>query len=94
MYGLSVLAEIKSLQRLFRRYYLGFAGLDTATSVICIPRLHFSTADTTVFNNGSNSLGAFSTRTAVEIVECYSLVRALASQADSLREIKAAAVPK
>ncbi len=88
-YGLSLLAEIKSLQRSFRRYYLAFAGHDTAVSVTCIPRLHFGTADTTVFNNGSNNLGVFSTRTAVEIVEFYSLVRVLASQADSLREMKA-----
>ncbi len=88
-YGLSLLAEIKSLQRLFRRYYLAFAAQDTATSVICIPWLHVGTADTTVFNNGSSNLGVFSTRTAVEIVEFYSLVRVLASQADSLREMKA-----
>jgi hypothetical protein len=84
VFGLSLLAEIKSLQRLFRRYYNGLGG-DSVSGAPCDwPRLHFGTAETSVFNNGSGNLGLFSTRTAVEVIEFYSGARAIAAEAERL----------
>jgi len=88
VFGLSLLAEVKSLQRLFRRYYNAFEG-DAASRLPCEwPRLHFSTAETSVFNNGSGSLGLFSTRTAVEVIEFYSTIRAIAADAERLLALR------
>jgi hypothetical protein len=84
VFGLSLLAEVKSLQRLFRRYYNAFEG-DAPSGLPCEwPRLHFGAAETSVFNNGSGSLGLFSTRTAVEVIEFYSTMRAIAAEAERL----------
>jgi hypothetical protein len=84
VFGLSLLAEVKSLQRRFRRYYNAFEG-DAVSRAPCeCPRLHFGTAETSVFNNGSGSLGLFSTRTAVEVIEFYSTIRAIGVEAERL----------
>jgi hypothetical protein len=89
VFGLSLLAEVKSLQRLFRRYYNAFGGDAAVAAAPCDwPRLHFGTAETSVFNNGSGSLGLFSTRTAVEVIEFYSSVRAIAAEAERLLVLK------
>jgi hypothetical protein len=88
VYGLSLLAEIKSLQRVFRRYY-NMLGGDAAAGEPCEwPRLHFSPADTSVFSNGSGNIGLFSTRTAVEVVEYYGAARATAAEAERLLALR------
>jgi len=88
VFGLSLLAEDKSPQRRFRRYYNAFEG-DAAVGAPCEwPRLHFGTAETSVFNNGSGSLGLFSTRTAVEVIEYYSTARAIAAEAERLLALR------
>jgi hypothetical protein len=85
MLGLSFLAEIKSLQRRLRRHRQRLeAALETVPPAP--PKLVFSSGDTSVFNNGSSSLGLFTTRTAVEVLEYYSAVRALVAEAETLRD--------
>jgi hypothetical protein len=87
VYGLSLLAEIKSLQRIFRRHFqLLEAG--SLESGIARVTAHFGTPDTTVFSNGSGNLGLFATRTAVEIIEFYSTVRTLACQAQLISQMR------
>jgi hypothetical protein len=88
VFGLSLLAEVKSLQRLFRRYYNAFEGDAASGAPSEWPRLHFGTADTSVFNNGSGSLGLFSTRTAVEVIEYYGAARAIAAEAERLLALR------
>jgi hypothetical protein len=80
IYGLSLLAEIKSLQRIFRHHYKVLETGPISTRLRRLPTLHFGAADMTVFSNGSANLGLFSTRTAVEVIEFYSAVRALAAE--------------
>jgi hypothetical protein len=85
VFGLSLLAEIKSLQRRFRRHR---QGLEAALEAFpqAPPKLMFGSGDTSVFNNGSGNLGLFSTRTVVEVLEYYNEIRALAAEADALRD--------
>jgi hypothetical protein len=89
VFGLSLLAEAKPLQMMFRFYY-NAPGADAASlGAACEwPRLHFGTAEMSVFNNGSGSLGLFSTRTAVEVIEFYSAVRAIAAEAERLADMQ------
>jgi hypothetical protein len=84
VYGLSLLAEIKSLQRIFRRHYQVIESGSINTRLRRLPTLHFGAADMTVFSSGSANLGLFSTRTAVEVIEFYSAVRALAAEVQVL----------
>jgi hypothetical protein len=88
IYGLSLLAEIKSLQRIFRHHYKVLETGATSTQLRRLPTLHFGAADMTVFSNGSANLGLFSTRTAVEVIEFYSAVRALAAEVKMLSVIQ------
>jgi hypothetical protein len=91
VFGLSLLAEIKSIQRRFRRHRQRLeAALGTFPQAP--PKLVFSSNDTSVFNNGSGSLGLFSTRTVVEVLEYYGAIRALAAEADALSEEAVVAV--
>lgn len=84
--GLSLLAEIKMLQRRLRRHYQLFDGA-SASPPTPFPRLSLNTADTTVFTNGSGNLGLFTTRTAVEVLEYYNSVRELSAQAQALSDM-------
>jgi hypothetical protein len=88
VFGLSLLAEIKSLQRLFRRYYNALGGDMDLRAPCEWPGLHFGTPETSVFNNGSGNLGLFSTRTAVEVIEFYSGARAIAADAERLSALR------
>jgi hypothetical protein len=84
VYGLSLLAEIKSLQRIFRQHHKIIESGSISSRLRRLPALHFGVADMTVFTSGSANLGLFSTRTAVEVIEFYSAVRALAAQVQIL----------
>ena len=86
--GLSLLAEIKMLQRRLRHHYQIFEATPESLPKP-FPRLSVTTADTTVFTNGSGNLGLFTTRTAVEVLEYYNAVRGLAAQAQALTDLAA-----
>ena len=86
--GLSLLAEIKMLQRRLRHHYQLFDSVSGSVPKP-FPRLPVSTADTTVFTNGSGNLGLFTTRTAVEVLEYNNTVRGLAAQAQALSDMTA-----
>lgn len=87
-YGLSLLAEIKALDALARQYYGSFRSGQADLEGYRLPRLRFSNADTSVFNNVSGNVGLFSTRAAVEIINYYSTVRNLVAQAQALVELQ------
>ncbi len=88
-YGLAILSEIKSLQRVFRQYH-GVLGDEPAeTRAARLPRLRLSTADLNVFGFNSGNIGLFSVRTAVEVIELYSRVRALIAQSQALADAHA-----
>ena len=88
IFGLALLAEIKSLQRIFRRHYKLISAETAIGSIHMLPSMHVSSADLTVFNNGSGNLGLFSSRAAVEIIEFYSAVRHLINQMQVLAELR------
>ncbi len=89
-YGLAILSEIKSLQRAFRAYH-GLLGAEpVAVRVARLPRLMLTTADLNVFAFNAGNIGLFSVRTAVEVIDFYSRVRALISYAKELEEQQAA----
>ncbi len=89
IYGLALLAEIKALQKLARQYYGTFVSTDEDFESFRLPKLRFSSADTTVFNNVACNVGLFSTEIAVSVIEYYSSVRNLTSQAQNLVEAQA-----
>ena len=84
-YGLAILAEIKTLQRVFGQYHgvLGNQSLEARISKL--PRFRLSTADLNVFGFNSGNIGLFSVRTAVEVIELYSRARGLIAQAQAIR---------
>ncbi len=89
-YGLAILSEIKSLQRAFRSYH-GLLGAEPiGTRVERLPRIGLTTADLNVFGFNSGNIGLFSIRTAVEVIDFYSRVRALIAQAKDLEDTHAA----
>lgn len=88
-YGLAILSEIKSLERVFRQYH-GVLGADPAeVRLKRLPRLRLSTADLNVFGFNSGNIGLFSIRAAVEVIDFYSRVRALIAQAQVLADAHA-----
>ena len=90
MYGLAILSEIKSLERVFRQYHGVLGAEPPEVRAGRLPRLRLSTADLNVFGFNSGNIGLFSVRTAVEVIEFYSRVRALIAQAQSLADAAAA----
>lgn len=88
IYGLSLLAEVKALQNLARQYYGTFGRGSGEFEHLTLPKIRFSAADTSVFNNVSGNVGLFSAGTAVAIIEYYSSVRHLAAQAQALGELQ------
>ena len=87
-YGLSLLAEIKALERLSRHYYGTFLTGKVDFVTFRLPKLRFSNADMSVFNNVSGNVGLFSARAAVQVIEYYSAVRYLVGQAQTLVELQ------
>ena len=89
-YGLAILSEIKSLQRVFRGYH-GLLGTDpVGVRVARLPRLTLTVADLNVFTFNAGNIGLFSVRTAVEVIDFYSRVRAVISYAQELKDQQAA----
>lgn len=88
VFGLALLAEIKSLRRSFRHHYGLVNGQSTPRTIRRLPTTRFGMADMTVFSNGSGNLGLFSTRTAVEVIEFYSTVRTLIGQVQALSNME------
>ncbi len=86
-YGLSLLAEIKALQSLSRRHYGTFLTGKIDLTTFRMPKLRFSSADMSVFNNVSGNIGLFSPTAAVQIIEYYSGVRSLVVQAQDLSDV-------
>ncbi len=89
-YGLAILAEIKCLQRVFRAYH-GLLGAEPVeVRVTRLPRLTVTTADLNVFTFNAGNIGLFSIRTAVEVIDLYSRIRAVISNAKDLDDAHAA----
>ena len=84
LFGLSLLAEIKSLERLSRRYWQALAQETQTHAWPDLARLHPPSVETSVFNSSASNLGLLSTRTAEEIIEFYGLIRTVAAQAQRL----------
>ena len=89
-YGLAILSEIKSLQRAFRSYHGMLGAEPVGTRIERLPRIGLTTADLNVFGFNSGNIGLFSIRTAVEVIDFYSRVRALIAQAKDLEDTHAA----
>ena len=89
-YGLAILSEIKSLQRVFRLYHGLLGSEPVVVRVGRLPRLTITTADLNVFTFNAGNIGLFSVRTAVEVIDFYSRVRALISYAKELEDARAA----
>ncbi len=87
-YGLSLLAEIKALESRSRQYYGSFRTAKDDLRTYSLPKVRFSNADMSVINNVSGNVGLFSTRAAVQVIEYYSAVRNLVSQAEALMELQ------
>ena len=87
-YGLSLLAEIKALESWSRQYYSSFRAGKGDLRTYRLPKVRFSNADMSVFNNVSGNVGLFSTRAAVQVIEYYSAVRNLIAQAEALVELQ------
>ncbi len=87
-YGLSLLAEIKALESRSRQYYGSFRSGMSDLRTYRLPKVRMSNADMSVFNNVSGNVGLFSTRAAVQVIEYYSAVRNLVSQAEALVELQ------
>ena len=85
-YGLAILSEIKSLQRMFRQYHGVLGAEPPQTRVARLPILPLGPADMNVFGFNSGNIGLFSIRTAVEVIEFYSRCRALVAEAQRLGE--------
>ncbi len=89
-YGLAILSEIKSLQRAFRAYH-GLLGAEpVGVRVGRVPRLTLTTADLNVFAFNAGNIGLFSVRTAVEVIDFYSRVRAMIAGAKELDDARTA----
>ena len=89
-YGLAILAEIKSLQRVFRSYH-GLLGAEPVeVRVARLPKLGLTTADLNVFTFNAGNIGLFSVRTAVEVIDLYSRMRAVIAKAKELEDANAA----
>ncbi len=91
VYGLALLAEIKSIQRSLARYS---KRIDA-----CTPEQPLETErlgrelklwrhDLSVFANNSGRIGLFSVRTAIEVIEFYHRVRWLDTRVGDLEHIK------
>lgn len=93
-YGLAILAEIKSLQRVFRQYHGVLGAEPVEVRANRVAKLQLTTADLNVFGFNSGNIGLFSVRTAVEVIELYSRTRRLIAQAQAIAEAaKGDAVP-
>ena len=89
-YGLAILAEIKSLQRVFRSYH-GLLGAEpVGVRAARLPRLTVTTADLNVFSFNAGNIGLFSVRTAVEVIDLYSRIRSVISYAKEIEDAHAA----
>lgn len=88
-YGLAILAEIKTLQRVFRQYHGVLGPAPAEERVGRLPKLRLTTADLNVFGFNAGNIGLFSIRTAVEVIELYSRTRALIAQAQVLADCDA-----
>lgn len=78
IYGLALLAEVKSIQRSLLRYEKRIASLDCRD----VPRFKDTRAtlglwrqDLSVYANNSGRIGLFRARTAIEIIDFYHRVR-------------------
>jgi hypothetical protein len=83
IYGLALLAEIKTIHRSLWRYQLHVGELVDMESTKLQPlRSELSTwrHDLSVYVNNSGRIGLFSTRAAIEIIEFYSRIRWLDSR--------------
>ena len=87
-YGLAILSEIKSLQRVFRQYHGVLGDAPPETRAARLPKLRLTTADLNVFGFNSGNIGLFSVRTAVEVIDLYSRTRALIAQSQALTEVR------
>ncbi len=85
-YGLAILSEIKSLQRVFRQYHGVLGGEPAELRVARLPVLPLTSSDMNVFGFNSGNIGLFSIRTAVEVIDFYSRCRALIAEAQRLAE--------
>jgi hypothetical protein len=92
-YGLAILAEIKSLQRVFRQYHGVLGSEPVEVRAGRVARLPLTNADLNVFGFNSGNIGLFSVRTAVEVIELYSRTRALIAQAQAIAEAAKAEGP-
>lgn len=87
IYGLALLAEVKSIQRSLRRYQLRMRGLEQDQAVALRnvqAALSLGRHDLSVYTNNSGHIGRFSTRTAVELIEFYHRVRWLEARVGEL----------
>ena len=89
-YGLAILSEIKSLQRAFRAYHGLLGSEPVGVRAGRVPRLTLTTADLNVFTFNAGNIGLFSVRTAVEVIDFYSRVRAMIAGAKELEEARTA----
>ncbi len=88
IYGLSLLAEVKALPNLARQYYGSFSINAEEFEQLKVPKIRFSAADASVFNNVSANVGLFSAETAVATIEYDRSVRNLAAQAQAPGELQ------
>lgn len=87
-YGLAILSEIKSLQRVFRHYHGVFGDAPVEQRIARLPKLRLTNADLNVFGFNAGNIGLFSVRTAVEVIELYTRFRGLIAQAQALADMK------
>jgi hypothetical protein len=87
-YGLAILSEIKSLQRVFRRYHGILGSEPAAVQLERLPKLRLTSADLNVFGFNSGQVGLFSVRAAVEVIELYSRIREVMAQAQTLAALQ------
>ena len=87
IYGLALLAEVKSIQRSLRRYQLRVRGMEEDQVAVLRnvqAALSLWRHDLSVYTNNSGHIGRFSTRTAVELIEFYHRVRWLEARVGEL----------